>query len=179
VSLDLLSLNKYKSSYVTMQELLDHFFPPTSLLVHDGGEEYTDFTYWRNTPHELEDFSTTDSEDEEEDAEDVDQDLAEEEEDDGDDDGDYDEDLSDGEGSEYLDETQLAEEDLGASYISQDSAALSNPAGSIIESVEGDLGVEEGAIGEEELSPVAEEPQEASEPSTTSLPIRSKMPQKP
>jgi phosphatidate phosphatase PAH1 len=35
VSLDLLSLNKYKSSYVTMQELLDHFFPPTSLLVHD------------------------------------------------------------------------------------------------------------------------------------------------
>ncbi|KAJ5245300.1 hypothetical protein N7489_005396 [Penicillium chrysogenum] len=176
VSLDLLSLNKYKSSYVTMQELLDHFFPPTSLLVHDGGEEYTDFTYWRNTPHELEDFSTTDSEEEDEDEEDVDEDLAEEDED-GDDDGDYDEDLSDGEGSEYLDEAELAEEDLGASYISQDSAALSNPAGSIIESVEGDLGVEDGAIGEEELSPIAEKPQEGSEPSTTSLPIRSKMPQ--
>ena len=178
VSLDLLSLNKYKSSYVTMQELLDHFFPPTSLLVHDGGEEYTDFTYWRNTPHELEDFSTTDSEEEDEDEEDVDEDLAEEDED-GDDDGDYDEDLSDGEGSEYLDEAELAEEDLGASYISQDSAALSNPAGSIIESVEGDLGVEDGAIGEEELSPIAEKPQEGSEPSTTSLPIRSKMPQEP
>ncbi|CAP94077.1 Pc16g14070 [Penicillium rubens Wisconsin 54-1255] len=176
VSLDLLSLNKYKSSYVTMQELLDHFFPPTSLLVHDGGEEYTDFTYWRNTPHELEDFSTTDSEEEDEDEEDVDEDLAEEDED-GDDDGDYDEDLSDGEGSEYLDEAELAEEDLGASYISQDSAALSNPAGSIIESMEGDLGVEDGAIGEEELSPIAEKPQEGSEPSTTSLPIRSKMPQ--
>ncbi|KUM65414.1 hypothetical protein ACN42_g1659 [Penicillium freii] len=171
VSLDLLSLNKYKSSYVTMQELLDHFFPPTSLLVHDGGEEYTDFTYWRNTPHELADFSTTDSEEEDEDEEeeDVDEDLAEEDEE-GDDDEDYDEDLSEGEGSEYLDEAELAEEDLGASYMSQDSVALSNPAGSILESVE-------GAIGEEELSPIAEKPQEATEPSTTSLPIRPKMPQ--
>lgn len=175
VSLDLLSLNKYKSSYVTMQELLDHFFPPTSLLVHDGGEEYTDFTYWRNTPHELADFSTTDSEkeDEDEDEEDADEDLVEEE------DGgeEYDEDLSEGEGSEYLDEAELAEEDLGASYMSQDSVALSNPAGSILESVEKDLGVEEGAICEEELSPIAEKPQEASKPSITSLPIRSKMPQ--
>ncbi|KAJ5409461.1 uncharacterized protein N7487_003820 [Penicillium crustosum] len=170
VSLDLLSLNKYKSSYVTMQELLDHFFPPTSLLVHDGGEEYTDFTYWRNTPHELADFSTTDSEeeDEDEDEEDVDEDLVEEDED-GDDDEDYDEDLSEGEGSEYLDEAELAEEELAASYISQDSVALSNPAGSILESVE-------GAIDEEELSPIAEKPQEATEPTTTSLPIRPKMP---
>ncbi|KAJ6137381.1 Lipin N-terminal [Penicillium samsonianum] len=175
VSLDLLSLNKYKSSYVTMQELLDHFFPPTSLLVHDGGEEYTDFTYWRNTPHELEDFSTTDSEDEDE--EDADEDLAEEDEDGDDDDDEYDEDLSEGEGSEYLDEAELAEEDLGASYMSQDSVALSNPAGSILESVEGELDVEERAIGEEELSPIVEKPQEATEPSTTSLPIRSKIPQ--
>ncbi|KAJ5834033.1 LNS2 Lipin/Ned1/Smp2 [Penicillium robsamsonii] len=179
VSLDLLSLNKYKSSYVTMQELLDHFFPPTSLLVHDGGEDYTDFTYWRNTPHELEDFSTTDSEDEDEDEdeddEDADEDLAEEDEEDEDEE--YDEELSEGEGSEYLDEVELAEEDLGASYMSQDSVALSDPAGSIIESVEGDLIVEEGAIGEEELSPIAEKSQEAAEPSTTSLPIRSKVPQ--
>ncbi|KAJ5961328.1 Lipin N-terminal [Penicillium vulpinum] len=174
VSLDLLSLNKYKSSYVTMQELLDHFFPPTSLLVHSGGEEYTDFTYWRNTPHELEDFSTTDSEDEDEDEdedeEDADEDLAEEDEEGDDDDEEYDEDLSEDEGSEYLDEAELAE-DLGASYMSQDSVALSNPAGSIIESVEGDLGVEE------ELSPIAEKPEAATEPSTNSLPIRSKMPQ--
>ncbi|KGO75065.1 Lipin, N-terminal [Penicillium italicum] len=175
VSLDLLSLNKYKSSYVTMQELLDHFFPPTSLLVHDGGEEYTDFTYWRTTPHELADFSTTDSEDENED-EDNDEDADEDEE--GDDDEDYDEELSEGEGSEYLDEADLAEEDLGASYMSQDSVALSNPAGSILESVEGNLGVEEGTIGKEELSPIVEKPQEAREPSTTSLPIRPKMPQK-
>ena len=47
VSLDLLSLNKYKSSYVTMREVVDHFFPPVGLLVGGGGEEYTDFSYWR------------------------------------------------------------------------------------------------------------------------------------
>lgn len=170
VSLDLLSLNKYKSSYVTMQELLDHFFPPTSLLVQAGGEEYTDFTYWRDTPQELDDFSTTDSEDEDED----------EDEDDGDeeyDDEDDEDDLSEGEGSEYLDDIE-GDEDLGASYMSQGSIALSNPAGSIVESVEGDEIAEE-AIGEEELSPTVEQPLEASELSTTSLPIRSKSSQTP
>ncbi|PYH99420.1 nuclear elongation and deformation protein 1 [Aspergillus ellipticus CBS 707.79] len=104
VSLDLLSLNKYKSSYVSMSELLDHFFPPVSLLVQAGGEEYTDFTYWREPPPDLEDFSCTDSE-----AEDDDQDEEEEEEEEEDYD---DEDASD------VDETG---EDLGASYISQDS----------------------------------------------------------
>jgi len=169
VSLDLLSLNKYKSSYVTMQELLDHFFPPTSLLVQSGGEEYTDFTYWRDTPHELEDFSTTDSEDE------VDEDAADE---DVDEEG-YEDEVSEGEGSEYLDEAEGTDEDLGASYMSQDSVAVSNPAGSIIESVEGDLDIGEEAIGEEELSPIVEQPLEATELSITSLPIRSKSPQNP
>ncbi|KAJ5753239.1 hypothetical protein N7520_010156 [Penicillium odoratum] len=130
VSLDLLSLNKYKSSYVTMRELLDHFFPPTSLLVQSGGEEYTDFTYWRDTPQDLEDFSPTDSEDEDEDEEPLD-DEADEDEDADEEDSDEelsegDDDLSDEEGT-----------DLGASYLSQGSV-LSNPAGSIVGSVEGD-----------------------------------------
>ncbi|OGE54766.1 hypothetical protein PENARI_c005G11583 [Penicillium arizonense] len=173
VSLDLLSLNKYKSSYVTMQELLDHFFPPVTLLVHSGGEEYTDFTYWRDTPQELEDFSSTDSEDEV----DADENVAEEDED-GDDE-EYDDDLSEGEGSEYLDEAEAAEEDLGASYMSQDSAVMSNPAGSILESVEGDLDIEEEAIGEEELTPVVENTQDRTESPAISLPIRSKLPQTP
>lgn len=62
VSLDLLSLNQYKSSYVTMRELVDHFFPPVSTLVQEGGEEFTDFTYWRDVPPDLENFSATDSE---------------------------------------------------------------------------------------------------------------------
>lgn len=61
VSLDLLSLTKYKSSYVTMRELVDHFFPPVSTLVQEGGEDFTDFTYWRDQPRELDEFSLTDT----------------------------------------------------------------------------------------------------------------------
>lgn len=64
VSLDLLTLNKYKSSYVTMREVVDHFFPPVSLLVAGGGEDFTDFNYWRDTPLDIEDFSASDSENE-------------------------------------------------------------------------------------------------------------------
>lgn len=64
VSLDLLTLNKYKNSYVTMRELVDHFFPPVGLLITGGGEDFTDFNYWRDTPLEVEDFSDSDSSDE-------------------------------------------------------------------------------------------------------------------
>lgn len=64
VSLDLLTLSKYRSSYVSMREVIDQFFPPVGLLVKGGGEEFTDFTYWRSTPLEIEDFSGSDSEDE-------------------------------------------------------------------------------------------------------------------
>lgn len=63
VSLDLMSLNKYRSSYVSMRELVDHFFPPVSMLVKEGGEDFTDFNYWRDVPQGLDDFSATDSED--------------------------------------------------------------------------------------------------------------------
>ncbi|PYI23046.1 lipin Smp2 [Aspergillus japonicus CBS 114.51] len=128
VSLDLLSLNKYKSSYVSMGELLDHFFPPVSLLVQAGGEEYTDFTYWREPPPDLEAFSCTDSEaEDEEPEEDEEEDEVEEEEEELDEDEELEEDEEyDGEisddGSEALDEEESGEEeDLGASYISQDS----------------------------------------------------------
>ncbi|KAL4948066.1 Lipin/Ned1/Smp2-domain-containing protein [Aspergillus filifer] len=98
VQLDLLSLNKYKSSYVSMRELVDHFFPPTSLLVQAGGEEYTDFTYWRDVPRDLDDISTTDSESES---------RADEDE------GDYEDEGSD------LEDDEVGEEDLAASFISQ------------------------------------------------------------
>ncbi|KAI0975449.1 LNS2-domain-containing protein [Xylaria arbuscula] len=74
VSLDLLSLNKLKLSYVNMGEVVDHYFPPISTLVKGGGVEYTDFTFWRDTPLELDEFSASGSdldnqtdEDEEED----------------------------------------------------------------------------------------------------------------
>ncbi|KAI1818222.1 LNS2-domain-containing protein [Poronia punctata] len=68
VSLDLLSLNKLKLSYVNMGEVVDHYFPPVSTLVKGGGVEYTDFTYWRDMPLELDEFSASGSEaDEDED----------------------------------------------------------------------------------------------------------------
>ena len=60
VSLDLLTLNKYKNSYVTMRELVDYFFPPVGLLVTGGGDDFTDFNYWRDSPRDVEDFSESD-----------------------------------------------------------------------------------------------------------------------
>ncbi|KAI5238355.1 LNS2-domain-containing protein [Aureobasidium subglaciale] len=63
VSLDLLSLNTYKTGYVSMREIVDHYFPPTGLLVKGGGEEFTDFNYWREKPLELADFSASESDD--------------------------------------------------------------------------------------------------------------------
>lgn len=64
VSLDLLSLNKLKLSYVNMREVVDHYFPPVSTLLQQGGEEFTDFQYWRDQPMELDSFSASESEDE-------------------------------------------------------------------------------------------------------------------
>lgn len=100
VSLDLLSLNKMKLSYVNMTEVVDHYFPPVGTLVKGGGEEYTDFTYWRDTPLELDEFSASDTEGDED-----------EDEDDDDHESQYGED----------DEDEEVGEGLGDSYISRDS----------------------------------------------------------
>ncbi|MBE7179865.1 MAG: hypothetical protein INR71_01435, partial [Terriglobus roseus] len=59
VSLDLLSLNKYKTGYVTMRELVDHYFPPVSMLIAEGGEDFTDFSYWRDRPLDLDEWSAS------------------------------------------------------------------------------------------------------------------------
>ena len=91
VSLDLLSLNKLKYSYVNMREVVDHYFPPVNSLVKAGGEEYTDFTYWRDPVLELDDFSGSES-----DEKDVEEDHPSEDEEEG-------------------------NEELGDSYISRDS----------------------------------------------------------
>ncbi|KAI2469782.1 LNS2-domain-containing protein [Annulohypoxylon bovei var. microspora] len=61
VSLDLLSLNKLKLNYINMTEVVNHFFPPVSTLVKGGGVEFTDFTYWRDMPLELNEFSASES----------------------------------------------------------------------------------------------------------------------
>ncbi|KAK8072037.1 phosphatidate phosphatase PAH1 [Apiospora saccharicola] len=76
VSLDLLSLNKLKLSYVNMTEVVDHYFPAVATLVKGGGEEYTDFKYWREPPLEMDEFSdsASDDEDDDDDADDEDDD---------------------------------------------------------------------------------------------------------
>ena len=63
ISLDLLSLNHYKTAYGTMREIVDHYFPPVGLLVKGGGEEFTDFNYWRARPLDIGEFSGSESED--------------------------------------------------------------------------------------------------------------------
>ena len=113
VSLDLLTLNKYKSSYVTMRDLVDHFFPPVGLLVPGGGEEFTDFNYWRDTPLDIEDFSASDSEDDRPKARDRRSIRSEDE------------------GSEGLDDEDQGD-DLGDSYISRDSV---DEAGDLVDSI--------------------------------------------
>jgi phosphatidate phosphatase LPIN len=110
VSLDVLSLNSYKTGYASMREIVDHFFPPVGLLVPPGGEAYTDFNYWRERPLDIEDFTDSEEEDDATEAASV---------------------RSEDEGSE-------AGEDLGASYMTQDSHDdLGVLEDSVIESIEG------------------------------------------
>lgn len=68
VSLDLLSLNKMKMSYVHINEVVDHYFPPVATLIKNGGEEYTDFKYWRETPLDFDDFESSEIDEPEVDA---------------------------------------------------------------------------------------------------------------
>ena len=81
VSLDLLSLNRLKLSYVNITEVVDHYFPPVSTLVKGGGEDFTDFKYWRDTPLDLDEFSASDSNEGDGAAMDHESQYAEEEED--------------------------------------------------------------------------------------------------
>jgi phosphatidate phosphatase LPIN len=61
VHMELLELAGYKSSYVFINELVDHFFPPVrSGVIND--ETYTDVNYWREPLPELSDLSEQNSE---------------------------------------------------------------------------------------------------------------------
>jgi phosphatidate phosphatase LPIN len=116
VSLDVLSLNSYKTGYASMREIVDHFFPPVGLLVPAGGENYTDFNYWRDKPLDIEDF--TDSEDDDDD----------------------DDDQTEAASIRSEDEGSEVGEDLSASYMTQDSLDETGIRDSIMESIEGDEG---------------------------------------
>jgi phosphatidate phosphatase LPIN len=144
VSLDLLSLNKYRSSYVSMNELVDQFFPPVSMLVEEGGEEFTDFNYWRDVPEDLENFTLSDSEDD--DA--LNRQISIRSEDEG-----------------SLDDDDQG--DMGDSYFSRDSIDDSNLGDSILEKtessdepessiVEGDEEEEAIFSADEDLTPLAD-----------------------
>ncbi|OWP02435.1 hypothetical protein B2J93_3223 [Marssonina coronariae] len=111
VSLDLVNLNKLRYSYINMREVVDHYFPPVSTLVKGGGEEYTDFTYWREPLLDINEFSDSESEE---------KDGAEEEHDNV---------------SEDEDEDDEGNDELGESYISRDSIDDDNDEHGLDESI--------------------------------------------
>lgn len=117
VSLDLLSLNKLRYSYVNMREVVDHYFPPVSTLVKGGGEEYTDFTYWRSPVLDIDDFSDSDSDEREVDDEEDDEDNNQSEDEDDDDDA------NDELGESYLSRASIDEAD--DNYNGLDESILS------------------------------------------------------
>ncbi|KAI5918239.1 LNS2-domain-containing protein [Camillea tinctor] len=131
VSLDLLSLNKLKLSYVNMGEVVDHYFPPVSTLVKGGGVEYTDFTYWRDTPLELDEFSASESDDEDVDEEEEDEDVG-------------------NLGDSYISRGEDEDADGGESIFSGDYEEEQNMIGSMIEHGSEDADDEEGDDMEDE-----------------------------
>ncbi|OAK97502.1 LNS2-domain-containing protein [Phaeosphaeriaceae sp. SRC1lsM3a] len=134
VSLDVLSLNSYKTGYASMREIVDHFFPPVGLLVPAGGENYTDFNYWRDKPLDIEDF--TDSEDDEDDV------------------------STEAASIHSEDEGSEVGEDLEASYMTQDSLDEANMEDSIMESIEGDEYIEGEQYDDEEDEEYEDEEEE-------------------
>lgn len=61
VHLELLELSGYKSSYVSISDLVDHFFPPAGYFR--GQETYTDLAYWREPIPELSDLDSDEDND--------------------------------------------------------------------------------------------------------------------
>ncbi|KAL5117263.1 lipin Ned1 [Pleosporales sp. CAS-2024a] len=133
VSLDVLSLNSYKTGYASMREIVDHFFPPVGLLVPAGGEGYTDFNYWRDKPLEVDDFTDSDSG--------------------GDNDDDGEDELA---SLQSEDEGSEVGEDLEASYLSRESMDMSDAdvdgvmGESVVETIEGEAYDEEMGYDDED-----------------------------
>lgn len=132
VSLDLLSLNKLKMTYMNINEVVDHYFPPVSTLITGGGEDFTDFTYWRQPVLDLDDFTASETE----------------ESGDGDDQG-------SAYGDDDDDEDDIADEDddemgdgLADSYMSRDS--IDDGESILSGSVEGDEHMMESMLEEDD-----------------------------
>ncbi|KAK3383710.1 Lipin/Ned1/Smp2-domain-containing protein [Lasiosphaeria ovina] len=140
VSLDLLSLNKLKLSYVNMTEVVDHYFPPVSMLVKGGGEDFTDFKYWRDTPLDLDEFSASDSEEDNDDQAEDDHESQYADDDD-------DEEIGDGLGDSLI--SRDSADDYGDGSIVSGDYDEEHMAGSVIIYEEADDGGDEGEEGEE------------------------------
>ena len=137
VSLDLLTLTKYKISYVSMREVVDHFFPPVGLLVTGEEQEFTDYNYWREPLLDVDEFLDNDEESEQ--AKPRSRRLVE----------------SEDEGSEGLDDDDQLDM-MGESYISRDSIDSTNDlVDSILESIEGEDIVVEEATSNDKQDPSA------------------------
>lgn len=84
VHMELLELAGYKSSYVHIADLVDHFFPPASIR---NNEIYNDVLYWREDLPELsdtdistEEHNNTEEDENEDDEDDEDEDNSEDDE---------------------------------------------------------------------------------------------------
>ncbi|ORY77053.1 Lipin/Ned1/Smp2-domain-containing protein [Protomyces lactucae-debilis] len=67
VQMELLQFAGYKVSYISMNDLVDHFFPPVKSTSVKEESDYTDFTFWRPP---VPAFAFSDDEDEEDNAKD-------------------------------------------------------------------------------------------------------------
>lgn len=75
--MELLELAGYKSSYIHMSDLVDHFFPPVS-VGFGTDEEFTDLRYWKLPMPQLSDESGEEEEDNDDDEDDEEEDEEEE-----------------------------------------------------------------------------------------------------
>ncbi len=88
VRLELLELTGYKSSYIHIGDLVDHFFPPVAMHIVD--ESFTDFLYWREPIRNLEELEQPRNDDKADTLDDEESQFSEDGQED--EDGDYDED---------------------------------------------------------------------------------------
>jgi phosphatidate phosphatase LPIN len=85
--MELLELAGYKSSYIHMSDLVDHFFPPVRMGL-GVDEAYTDLRYWKLPLAEISDESDDNEDDGEGDEDEGDEDEGEDEDEDEGDEGD-------------------------------------------------------------------------------------------
>ncbi|EPE08653.1 nuclear elongation and deformation protein 1 [Ophiostoma piceae UAMH 11346] len=126
VSLDLLSLNQLKLTYVNITEVVDHYFPPVNTLVKGGGEEFTDFRYWRDEPLEFDEFTDSESDDDNKKSAyrgrtKYDSKRASQYDDEDDDEDDEEDEDYDDEDDELDDDEDIDDNGMGDSYISRNS----------------------------------------------------------